>query len=174
MAFREVGVHEIREVLRLWVRGEGLRSMERLSGLDRKTVRRYVAAAQSCGAQRVGGEGQLGDELLSAVAEAVRPHRADGHGRAWSLLDAHRDELFPGGLLVPLAPSLAADHPQARCITALARDAIAREPCRESRPWPGSSRVERPPGPPAAHQVLSRPKRPIGLAADRVRGSGPG
>jgi hypothetical protein len=25
--------------------------------------------------------------------EAVRPHRADGHGRAWSLLDAHRDEL---------------------------------------------------------------------------------
>ena len=27
MAFREVGVHEIREVLRLWVRGEGLRSI---------------------------------------------------------------------------------------------------------------------------------------------------
>ena len=39
MVFREVGVHEIREVLRLWVRGEGLRSVERLSGLDRKTVR---------------------------------------------------------------------------------------------------------------------------------------
>jgi hypothetical protein len=39
MAFREVQVHEIREVLRLWLRGEGLRSVERLSGLDRKTVR---------------------------------------------------------------------------------------------------------------------------------------
>jgi transposase len=93
MAFREVGVHEIREVLRLWVRGEGLRSIERLSGLDRKTVRRYVAAAQSCGAVRDGGEGQLDDQLLSRVAEAVRPHRADGHGQAWALLDAHRDEL---------------------------------------------------------------------------------
>src|SRR5258708_2135387 len=93
MAFREVGVHEIREVLRLWGRGEGLRSIGRLSGLDRKTVRRYVTAAQSCGAQRDGGEGQLGDELLSRVAEAVRPHRADGHGAAWSLLDAHHGDL---------------------------------------------------------------------------------
>jgi Integrase core domain len=93
MAFREVGVHEFREVLRLWVRGEGLRSIERLSGLDRKTVRRYVAAAQSCGAAREGGEGQLGDELLSRVAEAVRPHRADGHGQAWALLEAHHQEL---------------------------------------------------------------------------------
>ena len=97
MAFREVGVHEIREVLRLWVRGEGLRSIERLSGLDRKTVRRYVAAAQFCGAVCEGGEGQLGDELLSRVAEAVRPHRADGHGRAWALLEAHHQEL--AGLL---------------------------------------------------------------------------
>lgn len=43
--FREVPVHEIKEVLRLWVRGEGLRSIERLTVVDRKTVRRYVAAA---------------------------------------------------------------------------------------------------------------------------------
>jgi transposase len=93
MAFREVGVHEIREVLRLWVRGEGLRSIERLSGLDRKTVRRYVAAAQSCGVVRDGGEGQLDDGLLSRVAEAVRPHRADGHGQAWAVLEAHHLEL---------------------------------------------------------------------------------
>src|ERR1700740_176791 len=93
MVFREVGVHEIREVLRLWLRGESLRSVERLSGLDRKTVRRYVAAAQSCGAVADGGEGQLGDELLSRVAEAVRPHRADGHGQAWGVLAAHHDEL---------------------------------------------------------------------------------
>ncbi len=36
--FREVQVHEIREVLRLWLRGEGHRSIERLSSVDRKTV----------------------------------------------------------------------------------------------------------------------------------------
>jgi hypothetical protein len=93
MAFREVQVHEIREVLRLWVRGGGLRSIERLAGVDRKTARRHLAAAQACGADRGGGEGQLGDELLSRVAEAARPHRADGHGQAWAVLAAHHDEL---------------------------------------------------------------------------------
>jgi len=47
--FREVRVYKIREVLRLWLRGEGLRSIERLSSIDRKTVRRYVTAAVECG-----------------------------------------------------------------------------------------------------------------------------
>lgn len=83
VVFREVGVHEVREVLRLWLRGEGLRSAARLTGVDRKTVRRYVEAAVACGLDRAGGEGQLGDELLSLVAERVRPHRADGHGQSW-------------------------------------------------------------------------------------------
>jgi hypothetical protein len=92
MAFREVQVHEIREVLRLWVRGEGLRSIERLAAVDRKTVRRYVAAAQACGLDR-GGEGQLGDELVSQVAERVRPHRTGGHGQAWAALAAHHEEI---------------------------------------------------------------------------------
>ena len=31
MAFREVRVYEVREVLRLWLAGEGFRSIERLS-----------------------------------------------------------------------------------------------------------------------------------------------
>ena len=54
--FREVRVYEIREVLRLWVRGEGLRAIERLVGMDRKTVRRYVTAAVEAGLVRDGGE----------------------------------------------------------------------------------------------------------------------
>ena len=49
MTFREVHVFEIREVLRLWLRGEGLRSIERLSSVDRKTVRRYLEAAAEAG-----------------------------------------------------------------------------------------------------------------------------
>ena len=35
MAFREVRVFEVREVLRLWLRGEGIRAVERLGGVDR-------------------------------------------------------------------------------------------------------------------------------------------
>ena len=49
MAFREVRVFEVREVLRLWLAGDGLRAVERLSGVDRKTVRRYVTTAEGLG-----------------------------------------------------------------------------------------------------------------------------
>ena len=91
--FREVRVYEIREVLRLWVRGEGLRSIERLVGMDRKTVRRYVTAAVEAGLVRDGGEGQLSDELLGSICEKVRPHRSEGRGAAWGLLVANHDLL---------------------------------------------------------------------------------
>ena len=93
MAFREVGVHEVREVLRLWLRGEGLRSIERLAVVDRKTVRRYLDVAQGCGLARDGGERQLCDELLASVVERVRPHRTDGHGRAWAVCVAEHEQL---------------------------------------------------------------------------------
>ena len=91
MAFREVRVFEVREVLRLWLRGEGLRSTERLAGVDRKTVRRYVTAAEGLGLVRDGGEAQLSDEFMGAVVEAVRPHRCDGRGDAWRVLVANHD-----------------------------------------------------------------------------------
>jgi Mu transposase, C-terminal domain len=89
MAFREVRVFQVREVLRLWMRGEGIRSTERLAGVDRKTVRRYVAAAVELGLVRDGGDGQLSDEFVGSVVEAVRPHRVDGRGEAWRLLVAN-------------------------------------------------------------------------------------
>ncbi|MGI8751042.1 MAG: IS21 family transposase [Acidimicrobiales bacterium] len=112
--FREVLVHEIREVLRLWVRGEGLRSIERLAVIDRKTVRRYVAAAVDAGLVCDGGEDQLNDVLIASVCEAVRPHRADGHGEAWGLVVADHDRLkgwlVDDGLTVVKTCELLARH----------------------------------------------------------------
>lgn len=93
MAFREVRVFEVREVLRLWLGGEGLRAISRLAGMDRKTVRRYVEAAESLGLVRDGDEDQLSDVLLGQVVERVRPHRTDGHGKAWRLLSANHGQL---------------------------------------------------------------------------------
>ncbi len=93
MTFREVRVYEIREILRLWVRGEGLRSIERLSDIDRKTVRRYVAAAAECGVDRDGGEEQLTDAVLAVICEKVRPHRPRGRGEAWEALAANGDDV---------------------------------------------------------------------------------
>ncbi len=39
MAFREVAVTEIREVLRAWLSGTGLRRVVEQAGVDRKTAR---------------------------------------------------------------------------------------------------------------------------------------
>jgi transposase len=93
MAFREVRVFEVREVLRLWLAGEGFRSVERLAQVDRKTVRRYVTAAEQLGLRRDGGDDQLSDVFVGIVVEAVRPHRHDGHGEAWQLLGGEHERI---------------------------------------------------------------------------------
>jgi hypothetical protein len=95
MGYREVSVVEIREVLRRWVRGEGLRSIDRNTGVDRKTVRRYVEAAAAVGVVVGGGESQLTDGVVGLVCLAVRPARPDGHGAAWERLVPHT-ELISG------------------------------------------------------------------------------
>jgi hypothetical protein len=86
MAFREVSVVQIKEALRLWLRGAGERTIAEGVGIDRKTVRRYLQGAKDLGLNRSGGEEQLTDELIGQLVEQVRPHRPDGHGDAWRVL----------------------------------------------------------------------------------------
>jgi hypothetical protein len=93
MAFREVTVVQIREALRRWLAGAGERRIARAIGVDRKTARRYIAAAVELGIDRSGGEGQLTDELIGRLVEAVRPHRTDGHGAAWRSLVAEEEQI---------------------------------------------------------------------------------
>lgn len=49
MAYRELGVIEIREVLRRFCRGESVRAIARVTRSDRKTVAKYVAVAGAIG-----------------------------------------------------------------------------------------------------------------------------
>ncbi|MBO0776440.1 MAG: IS21 family transposase [Actinobacteria bacterium] len=93
MGFREVAVTEIREVLRAWLAGAGLRRVAEQAGVDRKTARRYVEAAVAAGLARAGGPGQLSDELIGMVAQAVRPVRPSGHGQAWDQLEACQQQV---------------------------------------------------------------------------------
>ena len=93
MAFREVDVIEVREVLRWWLDGAGLRTIAGRAGVDRKTARRYVEAAQAAGLTREAGQAALCDELLGAVIAGVRPARPNGHGAAWDLLAARKDDI---------------------------------------------------------------------------------
>jgi transposase len=87
MAFREVLVTQVREVLRAWLAGAGKRPAARRAGVDVKTAARYIAAARAAGLARDGDESQLIDELLGqVVAAAVRPARTAGHGASWEAL----------------------------------------------------------------------------------------
>jgi transposase len=93
VSYREVSVIEVREVLRAWLSGVGLRTVAAQAGVDRKTVRRYVAAAEAVGVVRGGDAGQLSDEVLGAVVTAVRPVRPEGRGTAWQLLLSQREQI---------------------------------------------------------------------------------
>lgn len=93
MAFREVLVTEVKEVLRAWLGGEGKRPAARRGQVNVKTAARYIAAAREAGLARDGGEGQLTDELIGMVVAAVRPARPAGHGQSWERLERRKEEI---------------------------------------------------------------------------------
>jgi transposase len=93
MAFREVLVTQVREVLRAWLAGAGKRPAARRAGVDVKTAARYIHAAQAAGLVRDGDESQLTDELLGQVVAAVRPARPAGHGASWEALAPREAEI---------------------------------------------------------------------------------
>ncbi len=71
MSYREMSMNEIKEVLRRWQACQGQREIARGTGLDRKTVRRYVEAAQQCQLCR---DTELSDSDVQQVAQRVQ-HR---------------------------------------------------------------------------------------------------
>lgn len=91
MAFRELCVLEVREVLRLWAKGCGYRPIASLVGVDRKTVRRYVEAARSLGLASEGEPGRsVDDELVAEVVSLIRPGGSRGTGAMREHCRTHR------------------------------------------------------------------------------------
>jgi len=73
--------------------GDGSRKIARMAGPDRKTVRRYIAAAERAGLTRQAGGDQITDELLGQIVDAVRPARPGGHGQSWQVLLDKKTEI---------------------------------------------------------------------------------
>lgn len=90
MAYREVEMVEVKEVLRLWLAGQGKRKVARQVGLDPKTVRSYIAAGKAAGLAPEQGEAGLTEERLVAVLSALRPSSGRPRGEAWALCSEHR------------------------------------------------------------------------------------
>jgi transposase len=93
VAFREVPVFEVREVLRLWLDGRSYRAIAGLVAPDRKTVTRVIESAVGLGLDRAGGDIQLDDVFVGRVMAAIRQDRPDRHGESWAGLIAVHDQL---------------------------------------------------------------------------------
>jgi transposase len=73
MGYRELGMVELREIVRRWQAGEGVRAIARGTGMDRKTIGEYLRAAQAAGVEP--GGGPPSDEQLTTLAAIRRPGR---------------------------------------------------------------------------------------------------
>lgn len=93
MAYREVGMIEIREVLRLRLAGRGKKPIGRLLGLDPKTVRRYTRAAEATGLRREDGPEALTEERLAVVVAAIEAAPERPRGPSWALCLGQRDRI---------------------------------------------------------------------------------
>src|SRR6266496_5356915 len=87
MGYREVTMQEIKEVLRLWCGGTARKRIAAQLGLDIKTVRRYVRAAQASGPWPA-GDAPLDEERVAAVVTALQPDWGRQRGDAWAVCAA--------------------------------------------------------------------------------------
>jgi transposase len=92
MAYREVTMVEIKEVIRLWRAGIKKKRIASQLTVDVKTVRRYISAAEACGLAP-GPESPLDDEQVAAVVSVLAPDTGRPHGDAWLRCEAERDAL---------------------------------------------------------------------------------
>jgi len=98
MVFREVDVVEVKEMLRLWVRGHGYKSIARLTQIDRKTVRRYVEAALRAGLRQAGG---FVNYIWPHRDDQIWPHpwaRGTGYSASMNALSGGPDSRAVSGL----------------------------------------------------------------------------
>lgn len=91
MAYREVNVFDVKEVLRRWLRGDAKKAIARQVGVDPKTVRRYVAAARSVGLSAPAAESALSEGALSAVMAEVKPRGGRPRGPGWDACERQHE-----------------------------------------------------------------------------------
>jgi transposase len=88
MAYREVDVVEVREIVRQHLAGVATKRIAAHLGCDIKTARRYVNAAKACGLAAIAEP--LGDEAIASVIAAARPTRERALGEGWRRCVEHQ------------------------------------------------------------------------------------
>jgi len=88
MAYREVTMIEVKEVLRLWFAGRATKRIAAMLGLDPKTVRRYLGVARAAGV--VPGPDDVSEAQVTSVLLALHPPAVRPRGDSWALCEAQR------------------------------------------------------------------------------------
>lgn len=92
MPYREVRVVDCQEVLRRWLAGDGIHSISRVTGLDRKTVRKMVKAAR--GMNLRAGDPWPEEKVVAAfVTKAKNTRPLTPPGNTEKLLLEHRAQI---------------------------------------------------------------------------------
>ena len=91
MAYREVTMVEVKEVLRQWLGGEPKKRVAKRLSLSPRTVRRYCELAERHGMRVQDGPSSLTDERLTLVIAELTTMPGRPHGVSWALCHAHRD-----------------------------------------------------------------------------------
>ncbi len=92
MAYREIAMWEIHEVLRRVARGEPQRAIQRTTGHSRTTIRRWLRVAHTLGWEPSSGEPE--EALAIAVAQHTRPVPTEpSAGRVQVRLSPYREQI---------------------------------------------------------------------------------
>ena len=90
MGYRKLATTDITDLLRRWQARQGVRQIARETRIDRKTIRRYLAAAKSCG---IGVEHDLNPEHVVHVMRHVQARPARSPSEAWKKLLPYKDKI---------------------------------------------------------------------------------
>ena len=91
MAYREVRVMDIEQVIRRWSAGEAIRSIARATALDRNTVRRLIHLAEETGLRI--GETVSEQQIVTIRLATGRPGAPAQPGKAEQQLQMHRERI---------------------------------------------------------------------------------
>lgn len=90
MAFRELSMIDVKELLRRLLAGESERRTAANCGADRKTVARYHAAARACG---LAADAELTDAVIAQISAAVQARPKPAPSEAWQALVPHKERI---------------------------------------------------------------------------------
>ncbi|MGH7470347.1 MAG: Mu transposase domain-containing protein [Longimicrobiales bacterium] len=91
MTYREVTMIEVKEILRLWLAGVPKQRISGMLGVDRKTIRRYIALAAAHGLEPLHGPASLTEERLVSILLALKTGTGRLRGEGWELCAARRE-----------------------------------------------------------------------------------